>query len=260
MLPKLLTTPFFAIRPLPLFIVLSLIVSLFFFWRKAREEHYDEALMFDAFFLSAIMGFFLARLAYIIFNFHQFGFSLLSWLDVFGHPGSYLFAGLIGSALYISRFSHNQKWDQYEVLDFWSIAVVAGFVVLYLGMFFDGSQYGTATTLPWGIVFPGLLEKHHPLQLYKVFSFSLLVWYLSWVELRYRTYDWYRVGKRNAQTGFLLAVFLLAVGLIHLVLYPISSVGLTIFKIPVYLLGSFLSIFLGVVIMLIRSGRIFLKK
>lgn len=255
MLPILFTTPFFVLRTLTVFSVIAYLVSLFFYWKKGKEEHYDEAVMFDGFLLSSIVGLIVGRISFVILNFSSFSSALLSWFDIWNHPGSLFEVGLIAAGLYLARFAKNQKWDVFEILDFWSIAVAAGLAILNIAYFLDGSQFGTATTLPWGVTFEGLLEPHHPTQLYRFIFFSVLVWYLSWVELRYRTYEWYRVGKRNAQTGFLIAMFLIMLGVFNLLLSPISLETSNFFGISMLSISSALSATVGAMIMVSRSGR-----
>jgi prolipoprotein diacylglyceryltransferase len=106
------------------------------------------------------------------------------------------------------------------------------------------------------VVFPDVFEKHHPVQLYATMLYAGLFAYLAWLEFHYRTFEWYKSRRKSAQTGFLLSVFLIAHGLIsgglNLVMPPqVSIQGLRLD----YLLAV-VSVLLGVVILLVRSGRL----
>jgi prolipoprotein diacylglyceryltransferase len=114
------------------------------------------------------------------------------------------------------------------VLDFWVTAISLGMVFIYLGFFLAGSYAGQLTTVPWGVVMPGTFEKSHPVQLYFLLFYLVLFNYLMRVEYRYRTFEWYRRGKKTAQSGFLLSVFLIATGLFYLIMTVVSLPGLVV--------------------------------
>lgn len=142
-----------------MFFVLAFFLSAFIFWRKGREEHYSETQLFDGFLLAALFGFIVARVGYVTLNFPQFGWNIIKWLDVFAFPGGHLVLGLLGSTLYIARFAQTKKWDVFEILDFWVLATAISSALRYLGYFFDGTVFGNTTSLPWGMIFPGVFEN-----------------------------------------------------------------------------------------------------
>lgn len=200
------------IRTLNVIMVIAFIATAFIFWRKTREEHYEEAMVFDGYLLSILFGLILSRIIFIILRFEHFGENALHWFDIFGHPGFSVYALAIGATYYLYRYAVKKKWDAFEILDFWSMALSLGLSLMWLGFFFEGTAFGKPTALPWGITFPGVFEKHHPAQLYLAFFYFCLYLYLAWVEYRYRTFNWYRQGKNTAHTGFLISVFLLVTG------------------------------------------------
>ncbi|MFZ5376765.1 MAG: prolipoprotein diacylglyceryl transferase [Patescibacteria group bacterium] len=258
MWPVLFKLGFFELRTYSLFASMAFLFSGFVFWRKGREEHYSELQLFDGFLLSSVFGLLIGRLGFIWLNFERFGWDLLKWIDLIGNPGSHLLLAMLGSFLYLARFAINKKWDVFEILDFWSLSYALNLLFQYLGYFFDGGIFGTETKLPWGIVFPGVFEKHHPVQLYFASFYFVLTLFLSRVEYRYRTFDWYRAGKRSAQTGFLLSSFLIAVGFFSFLMSFIKLPELIWMDVP---LDSwiYLVIFLfGLLMMWKRSGRNFL--
>lgn len=209
MFPILFSLGQIQLRTETLFFILAFLVSAFIFWKKGREEHYSETQLFDGFLLAVVFGFLVSRVGYIVVNFPQFEWNVIRWLDVFAYPGSHLVLGLLGSTLYIAWFAQKKKWDVFEILDFWVLATALSAVLRYFGYFFDGTVFGNVTNLPWGIIFPGVFEKRHPLQLYFAIFYLLLFVLLSRAEYRYRTYEWYRAGKKTAQTGFLISVFII---------------------------------------------------
>ena len=245
-----------SIQSMSLFMVLAFLFSGFVFWRKAKEEHYDETEVFDGFLLAWIIGFIWARIGFIIFNFYEFGFHIFKWIDLVTNPGLNALFGIVGSTVYLYRFAQRKKWDVFEILDFWSMAVTLGLVLIWFGLFLDGSRFGLATSLPWGVVFPGVFEKHHPVQLYASFLYAGLFAYLAWLEFHYRTFEWYKSRRKSAQTGFLLSVFLIAHGLISLGLNLVMPAQIVFQGLRLDHLLSLVGILLGVGILLVRSGRI----
>jgi prolipoprotein diacylglyceryltransferase len=257
MFPTLLTLGPIVIRSLNVLLAIALVVGMFTFWRKGKEEHYDEMDLFDGLFLGQLLGIVCARITFIILHFDRFGLDPIAWVDIFSNPGFTLVAFFIVSGFYLYRFALKKKWDAFEILDFWVLAVAVSQVFVWLGYFLEGIFFGTPTQLPWGMIFPGVFEKHHPIQVYQLLFYLLLAWYLGWVEYRYRTFEWYRKGKNTAQTGFLLSIFLITNGLVHLLFSFITVPSLVVYGVPVDVVLAGL-IFVGVLAMLyIRSGRQF---
>lgn len=255
MLPIIFSLGPFTLRTLTVFSLLALIVAAFLFWRKGREEHYSEMELFDGFLLATVVGTIGARIGFIVINFSEFGLHIWKWFNIVGSPGFNLFIGLVVAGLYIYRYAQRHKWDVFEITDFWVTAVCFGLAIMWLGIFFDGTSFGYATHLPWGMVFPGVFEKHHPVQLYFFILYGLLAYYLSWAEYHYRTFMWYRAGKNTAQTGFLTSIFICLVGLISLVMVIVRPPQLKLFglglDVPLY---AFLVVF-GLGLLIHRSGR-----
>ncbi len=255
MFPELFSIGSFSLRTLTIILLVAFFLSAFVLWRKAREEHYAEDQVFDMFLTSSLLGAVGARIGFIVFHFDQFGFSPLKWIDMISNAGFNGLIGLIVAGYYIYTYSKKYKWDGFEVLDFWTISVSLGLSLVYLGQFFDGSGVGYPTSLPVGIQFAGLFEPVHPVQLYQALFFLVLYVYLSRVEFQYRNFQWYRSGKKSAQTGFLVSMTLILGG--------IFSFFLTFFKPPMielfdtnidqlFSLGVFM---IGALVLYHRSGR-----
>ncbi|HCC84854.1 MAG TPA: hypothetical protein DEP87_04190 [Candidatus Pacebacteria bacterium] len=216
MFPILFTIGQFQLHTTAVFSVIAFFMSGFVLWRKGREEHYSEAQLFDGFLLATAAAFVIGRLGYILLNWSQFGWQWWSWLDFVTVPGTQPLIGMLGGLGYFYRFAKAKKWDAFEAMDYYATAAVFGLVWRYIGAFFEGSQYGLPTTLPWGLIFPGVQEKVHPVQLYYAIFCLGWFWYLTKVEYQYRLFEWYRSGKKTAETGFLVATTLISFGLFSL--------------------------------------------
>jgi prolipoprotein diacylglyceryltransferase len=260
MWPTLISIGSFRLQSLTLLAILALFFTAFIFWRKGKEEHYETVELFDAFLLSGFFGVVIGRLSFVLFNWQFFSDNWGLIFNVGQSPGNVPLLALAGAGLYLYFLAKKRKWDPFEVLDFWVTAISLGMVFVYLGFFLAGTYAGQLTTVPWGVIVPGTFEKSHPVQLYFVLFYLVLFNYLLKVEYRYRTFDWYRRGKKTAQSGFLLSMFLILVGLFYLLMttlsLPAMMISGKIFDPWVY----FLILFLGIVLLLNRSGLSFKAK
>lgn len=254
MFPVLLTLGPFSLRTISIFLVLAFLVSGFVFWKRGRAEHYSEEQLFDGFLLSGIVGYLIGRIGFIVA--HYSSASILQWLNPIAQPGVIDVLAVVAAGLYLYRFAKQNKWDEFEVLDLWSMSVAAGMAVISLGTFFSGSGIGFPTSLPWGVRFPGLIDPVHPVQLYSVVWYAALFWYLSWAEYRYRTFSWYRGSKKAAQTGYLISVCIIVSALGTLLFSFLQPASTTLFGINVDQIWSVVLLLAGMALLYTRSGRV----
>ncbi len=259
MLPIILDLPFFRLKSLALLAFLAAFFSAFIFWRKGREEHYDTLEIFDAFLASGIFAFIVGRLAFVAFHFSQFSGNFWQVFNVFEKSGNEPMVALAAATWFIYRRAIKNKWDAFEILDFYVTAISLGMAFIYFGFFLDGSYGGTFTKLPWGVISVGTFEKTHPAQLYSLAYYLFAYFYLSKMEYRYRTLEWYRSGKKTAQSGFLFSTFLILTGFFHMLT---QGTRLPSFFVNGLTLDYFIYLALllfGAVLLFKRSGRTFIK-
>jgi phosphatidylglycerol:prolipoprotein diacylglycerol transferase len=255
MFPVVLSIGPVVIRSFSVLLVLAFFAAAFVFWRKGKEEYYAEDQLFDGFLLAGIVGFLAARAGYVVFHIETLGWNVLDWINFVGVPGMSGTVGLIFAGAYLYHFAREKKWDAFEVMDFWVLGASLGLGLVSIGAFLDGVGFGYPTTLPWGTIFPGLLEPHHPVQLYFALCYLALFWFLSWVEYRYRTFHWYRATKKAAETGFLLCIFIIAAAFFSLVLSFMKPATFEVFAINLDQVASIGFLVLGVLLLYVRSGR-----
>ncbi|MBU0975054.1 prolipoprotein diacylglyceryl transferase [Patescibacteria group bacterium] len=255
MFPVLFSIGSVSFKTASLLLFLSFFASSFVFWRKGREEHYDIIDLFDGFLLSALFGLVSARATYIVLNINNFGFDVLKWFDILDNPGSNLIVGVLVASYYLYHFAVRKKWDSFEVLDFWVTSISPGLVIYFIGLFFEGVGYGYSTNMPWGVVFPQLIDPHHPVQLYTALFYFVMYFYLSTVEYKYRTFSWYRYGKKTAQTGFLVSVFLILVAVFNFLITFLRPATFEFHSVNVDLLINIFVLIAGVLLLYHRSGR-----
>ncbi len=255
MFPVLFSIGSVSIKTASLLMFLGFFVSSFIFWRKGREEHYEIIDLFDGFILSAFFGMVSSRITYVLLNISDFGFDVLKWFDIFKYPGSSLIVGIIVASFYLHHFSVRKKWDSFEILDFWVTSIALGLAINFVGSFFEGVGYGYATKMPWGVVFPQLIDPHHPIQLYTAIFYLAMYFYLSRVEYKYRTFSWYRHGKKTAQTGFLASVFLISVSVFNFLISFLRPATFVFYGINIDLVVSTGVFIAGLFLLYYRSGR-----
>lgn len=232
------------------FLILTFLFSAFFFWRKSREEHFELDQLFDGFILSFLVGMVAARFAYVLVNFNQYGWAILSWLNLFSDTGMFMPFGIAVAGLFLYRFAKKQHWEAFEVLDLWTPAVVSGVGIYHLGLAVSGSS-------PYLMLGPVGI----PTALLVTFFSIFLTKYLIRVELRYRTFRWYRSGRDVALPGFVVLLGLMLIS-IFMSLIMLINITLTNSEIPIaeavlYLITYFCGFLIGATLMLMRSGKIY---
>ncbi len=254
MFPILVQLGPLSIRTLSLFLIAAALAAAFAYWRKTREEHYDEVMVFDAWIVASVAGLIGARLGGFVFQVLQGGLSegwLAAWQTVRYQP----LVGLLVGGIVLRRFAEVQKWDVWEILDYWCLGLSVGWGILWIGLFFDGTSLGVPTTLPLGLRFPGLFSAVHPVQLYFAGLYFALYAYLNWAEYQYRTFSWYRAGKNTAQSGYLTAIFILMTGIFLLVLSPFRPAQFVVGGVPLDIPLFVLTTMVGIRTLWVRSGR-----
>ena len=255
MWPTIINIGSFRLQSLTLLAILALFFTAFVFWRKGKEEHYDLTELFDAFLLSGFFGVIIGRLAFVLFHWGVFKEDWLQIFNIVQSPGNEPLLALSAAAIYLYFLAKKYKWDAFEVLDFWATSISLGMVFVYLGFFLAGSYAGQLTNVPWGVVIPGTFEKSHPVQLYFMLFYLFLFNYLLKVEYKYRTFDWYRRGKKTAQSGFLLAMFLILTGFFYLLMSMLSLPGMVIRDRVIDPFVYILVLLIGLILLFYRSGR-----
>ncbi|MFC1711261.1 prolipoprotein diacylglyceryl transferase [Patescibacteria group bacterium] len=208
MIPTLVRLGPVTITSLGVMIVLGFILGSFLIWKKTKEENFDEEKAMDAIIVTTVFAFLVSRSLFVLFYFSEMGGNLLSWFDFVGKPGFSWIGALLGGIVSLVLFCKKHKWDFYKVADLFSFGLVLFAIFLHIGTFLDGSFYGTATSMPWGIKFIGLDGPRHPTQLYELIFMVILLKLLYFFDKNYRTYEWYKNKRGEALAGFLLAVFL----------------------------------------------------
>lgn len=98
------------------------------------------------------------------------------------HGGMASHGGFLGVILALFYLSRKHKISHLALGDIAVVPVAIGLALGRFGNFINQELYGTATTLPWGMAFPGAEGLRHPTQLYAVakdlFIAAVCFWHL----------------------------------------------------------------------------------
>lgn len=116
--------------------------------------------------------------------------------------GVNLWGAIAGGSLYMIWWAKKNDEELFKWLDVFSLGLVLGMAVAMVGAFLNGSFASRWQMVPAAIMAGVLL-------------LGGFVW-LWGVEPKYRTFEWYRAGKTQAKTGFMVFAGMVVVGLVWL--------------------------------------------
>jgi phosphatidylglycerol:prolipoprotein diacylglycerol transferase len=173
MLPVLLNFKFIKIYTFGVFLVLAFFWGCFLLWQNIRLTSYKEEDIFDGLFLSLAGGLFFGRLAYILFNFKDFGFNLLKFILINGYPGISMYGALFGIFLTLYLFIKSKKISFLELVDYFIAPLFISLVFIKLGSFFAGVEVGTKTSFLLKIRYFGFDGYRHLTPFYEALLFII---------------------------------------------------------------------------------------
>lgn len=168
------------LRTFNLFIALGLFFAGAFAIRYTIRRKLNSAFLYKNILYIILSGFLMGRFVYILEHLQTFLDYPLSMLFVWDLHLSF-FGGLYGLILALAFFSYRHKENFWSWFDILLLSLLAFLFFIHLGHFFNGTQYGKLTDLPWGIAFdnPNIryLSPIHPTQLYSALLTLMVVGY-----------------------------------------------------------------------------------
>ena len=145
------------------------------------------------------------RLGYVLFYAPAYFFQHPFEIFAVWHGGMASHGGFIGVAVALLWVLRRRSRETIlRIADIVVIPVTIGLGLGRIGNFINQELYGTVTTLPWAMAFPGADGLRHPIQLYDFFLQMLIALTLFWY-LR-RTEPDQRIGRVCALFLILYAV------------------------------------------------------
>jgi phosphatidylglycerol---prolipoprotein diacylglyceryl transferase len=199
----------FTLTTLNVFLVIAFVVGMVFLVRFIQFKK-----MALRFLVNHLLWFVLAalvsgRLVYLIEHFRFYWDNPLTIFYVWdmGFSAFGMFYAVIGLIWHLARKEHEDFWAWIDAL------ALSGMVALFfahIGAFFNGSDYGRPTDLPWGISFDNFnipfLTPIHPTQLYSALVVFAILNLSMWS------------AKRTHLTGM--------VGTMAIMLYSLAQFGI----------------------------------
>lgn len=122
------------------------------------------------------------RLGYVLFYEPQYFLAHPLEIIAVWNGGMSFHGGLIGVSVVLWLWSRKNNVPLLLLADIVVVPVAIGLALGRFGNFINQELYGTVTTLPWGMAFPGADGLRHPIQLYAVGKDLLIAavcfWYL----------------------------------------------------------------------------------
>lgn len=155
-----------------LFAAAGLVVALGLSQRTARFVGIPAEKLWDAGLFGMIAAFLASRLLLVVMDPQAF---LRYPLLVLSLP-SLTYGGMALTGILVAVYLRRKRLPLPDVLDAWAPCAALLGAVLSLGHYFEGTDAGMPTRLPWGIVTPGdtVLGRVHPVQLYALAAYLVL--------------------------------------------------------------------------------------
>lgn len=180
MYPILLQFGSVTISSLWIFLAISLFSALLIFIKLVKKRRLKLAFIVDHSLAIFFGGILLARIFYIIQNFNLF-FYEFQWSDILKvlyiwDKGLSPWGAIAGIGLTLAFFCYKEKENIGQWMDILSVSTLGALSVASIGTFLDGRNYGTETSLPWGVVIENSIYAVpiHPVQIYAVIYCAIL--------------------------------------------------------------------------------------
>ena len=181
MLPVLFRIGSLEITSFGVMVALGALVGLWVFRRELSRAGLPDAAL-DAAVYGLVGGLLGAKLLYVFEHLDEGSFLSL-FLD---RGGMSWFGGFVGGLAAGYATIRVKRWPVIAVLAAATPALAIGQMLGRIGCFLVGDDYGSPTSLPWGVAFPRGLppttDRVHPTQIYE----AIFLAGFAWVLIRWR--------------------------------------------------------------------------
>ena len=171
--------------------------------RRAKHFESDADTMIDFLLWALPFSILGARAYYVLSSWDYYSTQPLSELIAIWHGGLAIYGGVLTGILVVCLFGRRNKhrFNTLSFLDLGAMALLLGQIIGRWGNFVNGEAFGTATTLPWGMVISsdpsGLGTPVHPTFLYEslwnLLGLVFLHFYSKRRKFRGEIFAWYGV-------------------------------------------------------------------
>lgn len=190
---------------------------------------------------AAVLGVILGgRLGFVLFYDPQYYLAHPAEIFAVWNGGMSSHGGFIGVTIALWIALRKKSWqERLRIADLAVVPIAIGLSLGRIGNFINQELYGTVTTLPWGIMIPGVEGLRHPTQIYEMLTdlFTALLCFLS-----LKRSNW-KPGQTLSLFLILYCIFRFLIEFLRVQDYPLTQIGaitLTrgqLLTIPVFLIG-----------------------
>lgn len=205
----------------------------------------DRSGILTAGILGVLLG---GRLGYVLFYHPAYYASHPLEILTVWRGGMSSHGGFVGAGIALAIIARRRQLALPPLLDLIAVPAAMGLALGRIGNFVNQELYGTVTTLPWGMAFPGAEGLRHPVQLYAVVANLCIAGCCFWHLRR----------SRMEPPGGTIALFLILYGVLRFLLEfvrepdsPLVSLGFTsltrgqLYSVPLLALGIVLWLLRG---------------
>ena len=182
MFPIIFSTNFFELHTLWVFFAIAVIISTIILIRLSLSNGLKVQFISANAWKIIIWGLIGARIWAIINNYNSYfsEISLQNFLRLFyfWDKGLELWGAIIAATIYLYSLCKKSEQNFWKWLDVIVPSIIAGLAIGDIGAFFDGTNYGTPSSLPWAVNFDNAAIKYsvpiHPTQIY-AFLYSSII-------------------------------------------------------------------------------------
>jgi len=180
--PELIQTKFFTVHTLWIFIAIAIVAATFSIIKLGTKQGLKISFISNNaiwLIIASILG---ARIFALIINyriyFYEFSLDTLTGTFQIWDKGLNLTGGIVGFFICLYYLCKKHEQDFFKWLDTLVPSFLIGIAFGHIGTFFEGSNYGNETSLPWGVNFESPSIKYtvpiHPTQIY-AFLYTVLI-------------------------------------------------------------------------------------
>ncbi|GHU11206.1 prolipoprotein diacylglyceryl transferase [Alphaproteobacteria bacterium] len=177
--------------------IFGILFSIYLSNRLARELYPDLSKdLIDAFINYAIIGIVVGgRLGHVLFYDFQYYSEHLDDILKIWKGGMSFFGGCIGTVLMAYIFCRKHKLIFLKFMDLWAIGAPIGLFLGRIANFVNGELLGTASHVPWAVVFKDGISRH-PSQIYEAILEGIVLFVVMILSVKMRFY-----GKSGVLCG-----------------------------------------------------------
>lgn len=242
--PIIFSTKFFELHTLWVFFAIAIIATTIILIRLSIKNSLKIQFISENAWKMILWGLIGARAVSVIMNYNIYfyelsGKSLMQVLYIWD-KGFDLWGAIIAITIYFYFLCKKSDQNFWKWIDVLVPAAMLGLAINNIGSFFEGSNYGTPSSLPWAVNFENPAVKYavpiHPTQIY-AFIYSLTIFVFLWL------FSQTKKIKDMEQSGLIGLIGIASYSFLHFLEEFIRGDDtLMIFSIRIGQIGSFIAI------------------